>query len=262
MDKFNLDLSLVARLGSHSAPRNPSRQGAFPRHDHHLCPDSDGGESCQKDRQGEDQSTCYGVDYERRSVHWSHLREGRSYFKWFGPVIFASGGFSAASSCPCKAEGQNFCTPDRTQYRIRSPRLAASFQMLLTRCEFCPVDLNVKVMKFKQEQFSSNCFHPCCAMGSGKQWSIGTVCQVKVLMSLGLPLSRIAAKTGVVLQTLRSFSARLKKGYIRVSGHFSLCLFRGTFLCVGFGALGQNSQRQWVWVSVRSRGWSGPQERQ
>ena len=33
-------------------------------------------------------------------------------------------------------------------------------------------------------------------------------------MSIGLPLPRVAAQTGVVLQTLRSFSARLKKGYI------------------------------------------------
>ena len=33
-------------------------------------------------------------------------------------------------------------------------------------------------------------------------------------MSIGLPLPRIAAQTGVVLQTLRSFSARLKKGCI------------------------------------------------
>ena len=33
-------------------------------------------------------------------------------------------------------------------------------------------------------------------------------------MSIGLPLPRIAAQTGVVLQTLRSFSARLKKGLI------------------------------------------------
>ena len=33
-------------------------------------------------------------------------------------------------------------------------------------------------------------------------------------MRIGLPLPRIAAQTGVVLQTLRSFCARLKKGYI------------------------------------------------
>ena len=76
MDRSHLDLSLVARLGSNSAPRNPSRQGAY-----HLCPYSDGGESCRKDRQGEDQSTCCGVDCEWRSVHWLHLREGRSYFQ-------------------------------------------------------------------------------------------------------------------------------------------------------------------------------------
>ena len=57
-------------------------------------------------------------------------------------------------------------------------------------------------------------FHPCSVMGSGKQWSADTVLQVKTLMSIGLPLPRIAAQTGVVLQTLRSFSARLKKGYI------------------------------------------------
>ena len=51
-------------------------------------------------------------------------------------------------------------------------------------------------------------------MGSGKQWSVDTVRQVKALMSIGLPLPRIAAQTGVVLQTLRKFSARLKKGHI------------------------------------------------
>ena len=50
-------------------------------------------------------------------------------------------------------------------------------------------------------------------MGSGKQWSADTVRQVKTLMNIGLPLPRIAAQTGVVLQTLRSFSARVKKGY-------------------------------------------------
>ena len=89
---------------------------------------------------------CTGRIYEK----------GGAIFKEFGPVIFTSGGFIAASSCPCKAEGQNFCTPDRTQYRIRSPRLAASFQMVLTRCEFCPVALNVKVMKFKQKPSEPN----------------------------------------------------------------------------------------------------------
>ena len=74
---------------------NIPRQAALPRHDHHLCPDSDGEESCRKDRQGEDQSTCYGIDGEWRSVHWLHLREKRSYFQEIWSVIFASGGFSA-----------------------------------------------------------------------------------------------------------------------------------------------------------------------
>ena len=40
------------------------------------------------------------------------------------------------------------------------------------------------------------------------RWSVDTIRQVKALMSIGLPLPRIAAETGVVLQTLRSFSAR------------------------------------------------------
>ena len=56
-------------------------------------------------------------------------------------------------------------------------------------------------------------FHPCSVMGSGNHWSVGTVREVKTLMNIGLPLPRIAAQTGVVLQTLRSFSACGKKGY-------------------------------------------------
>ena len=50
-------------------------------------------------------------------------------------------------------------------------------------------------------------------MGRGKQWSTATVLQVKTLINIGLPLPRTAAQTGVVLQTLRRFSARVKKGY-------------------------------------------------
>ena len=44
-------------------------------------------------------------------------------------------------------------------------------------------------------------FHPCSAMGRGKQWSADTVREVKTLMNIGLPLPRTAAQTGVVLQT-------------------------------------------------------------
>ena len=66
MDKFNLDVSLVARLGGHSAPRT--------YRDHHLCFDSDGGEDCRKVRQGENdhQSTGDGVDQE----WWYVTRQG------------------------------------------------------------------------------------------------------------------------------------------------------------------------------------------
>ena len=58
MDKFNLDVSLVARLGGHSAPRT--------YRDHHPCFDSDGEEDCRNVRQGENdlQSTGDGVDHE------------------------------------------------------------------------------------------------------------------------------------------------------------------------------------------------------
>ena len=58
MDKFNLDVSLVARLGGHAAPRT--------HRDHHLCFDSDGGEDCRKVQQGENdhQSTGDGVHQE------------------------------------------------------------------------------------------------------------------------------------------------------------------------------------------------------
>ena len=58
MDKFNLDVSLVARVGGHSALRT--------YRDPHLCFDSDGEEHCRKVRQGENdhQSTGDGVDHE------------------------------------------------------------------------------------------------------------------------------------------------------------------------------------------------------
>ena len=65
---------------------------------------------------------------------------GEATFKEFGPVIFASGGFGAdfTNNSLLALKDRFFCTSDRTQYRVRSPRLAASFQMVLTRCEFCP----------------------------------------------------------------------------------------------------------------------------
>ena len=58
MDKFNLDVSLVARVGGYSAPRT--------YRDPHLCFDSDGEEDGRKVRQGENdhQSMGDGVDHE------------------------------------------------------------------------------------------------------------------------------------------------------------------------------------------------------
>ena len=157
MDRSNLDLSLVARLGSHSAPRNPSRQGAFPRHDHHLCPDSDGGESFRKDQQGEDryQSTCYGVDCEWKSVHWLHLREGRSYFQGVWSCDFRQrrlqcGFYQQLTACtvPPSQPLEQLITSRRTDLFLHSwsypvphqiSKISSLFKAVLTRCEFCPV---------------------------------------------------------------------------------------------------------------------------
>ena len=97
MDKFNLDLSLVARLGGHLALQNPPRQGAFSGRDLHLCLDSDGREDCgeldkariiTKARATElimSGGACTGCVHEK----------GGASFKEFGPVILASGGFGA-----------------------------------------------------------------------------------------------------------------------------------------------------------------------
>ena len=42
LDKFSLDLSLVARLGDHSVPRTHRGKERFPGINHHLCFDSGG----------------------------------------------------------------------------------------------------------------------------------------------------------------------------------------------------------------------------
>ena len=81
MDKFNLDVSLVAHVGGHSALRT--------YRDPHLCFDSDGEEDCRKVRQGEIDHEWWCVFDEcvdfckkkrrrrRRRVrvfaHWCHL---------------------------------------------------------------------------------------------------------------------------------------------------------------------------------------------
>ena len=181
MDTFNLDLSLVARLCGHSAPRTHRVKERFPgmtitcaliQMVVKAAGETGKAKIITKARVTElimTDGACTGCVHEK----------GEATFKEFGPVIFASGGFQRGfhqqlTACTVppsqpleqltgvleKPKDRFFCIPDRTQYRIRSPRLAASFQMVLTRCEFCPVALNVKVMKLKQEPFSSNCFSP------------------------------------------------------------------------------------------------------
>ena len=106
---------------------------------------------------------CSGCIFEKGEAVWSRdLRQrklqGGFHQQFTACTVPPSQPLEQLIDVLQKPKERFFYTPDRTQYRIRSPRLAASFQMVLTRCEFCPVALNVKVMKFKQEPFSSNCF--------------------------------------------------------------------------------------------------------
>ena len=82
-------------------------------------------------------------------------------------------------------------------------------------CVEHPAHWKIVCVSMALSSCSAIVFHPCSVMGSGEHWSVGTVREVKTLMNIGLPLPRIAAQTGVVQQTLRSFSARVKKGYTR-----------------------------------------------
>ena len=114
-------------------------------------------------------------------------------------------------------------TGDSTRGRAHSPRVfkqelvngpfehSAHWKILLSNILHTG---RLSVFLVALSSCSTTVFHPCSAMGRGKQWSADTVREVKTLMNIGLPLLRIAAQTDVVLQTLRSFSARLKKGYI------------------------------------------------
>ena len=64
MDKFNLDVSLVAHVGGNSAPRT--------HRDTHLHFDSDGEKGCKKVRQGENDHQSTG-DGNQSSVFWEKL---------------------------------------------------------------------------------------------------------------------------------------------------------------------------------------------
>merc|ERR1719383_79528 len=97
MDKFNLDLSLVARLGGHSAPRTHRGKERFPgmtityaliQMVEKIAEKSDKARIITKARVTElimSDGACTGCVYEK----------GGASFKEFGPVIFASGGFGA-----------------------------------------------------------------------------------------------------------------------------------------------------------------------
>merc|ERR1712136_677436 len=97
MDKFNLDLSLVARLGGHSAPRTHRGKERFPgmtityaliQMVEKIAEKTDKAKIITKARVTElimSDGACTGCVYEK----------GGAIFKEFGPVIFASGGFGA-----------------------------------------------------------------------------------------------------------------------------------------------------------------------
>merc|ERR1719229_1644726 len=99
MDKFDLDLSLVARLGGHSAPRTHRGKERFPgmtityaliQMVEAVAEKSDRARILTKSRAVElklsaDGNACVGLVYEK----------GGDRYTEFGPVILASGGFGA-----------------------------------------------------------------------------------------------------------------------------------------------------------------------
>ena len=133
MDKFNLGVSLVARVGGHLAPRT--------YRDPHLCFDSDGEEDCRKVRQGENdhQSTGDGVDHEwwcvfdecvdfckkkrrrrqrrvRVFAHWCHLVVRRRDHRHSDGALTASGWRCAASTGWRRGSSRYWC-PTRSLLR-------------------------------------------------------------------------------------------------------------------------------------------------
>jgi aspartate oxidase len=99
MDAFNLDLSLVARLGGHSAPRTHRGKERFPgmtityaliQMVEKISETTDRARIITKARgveliQGENKDTVVGLLYEK----------GGAKFREFGPVILCTGGFGA-----------------------------------------------------------------------------------------------------------------------------------------------------------------------
>merc|ERR1712190_306014 len=100
VDVFDLDLSLLARLGGHSAPRTHRGAERFPgmtityaliQMMEKVAEKTDKARIITKARATQllmNEGTCVGLVYEKGSVE----------FQEHGPVIFATGGFGAAFS--------------------------------------------------------------------------------------------------------------------------------------------------------------------
>merc|ERR1711920_955928 len=97
MDAFNLDLSLVARLGGHSQPRTHRGKERFPGMTityaliqmlEKVCEKTDRGRIITK-------AEVFNLIRNGKAVVGCEYRKGGTVFKEFGPVIFCSGGFGA-----------------------------------------------------------------------------------------------------------------------------------------------------------------------
>jgi len=97
MDKFDLDLSLLARLGGHSQPRTHRGKERFPGMTityaliqmlEKVCEKTDRGRIITK-------AEVFNLILNGKAVVGCEYRKGGAVFKEFGPVIFCSGGFGA-----------------------------------------------------------------------------------------------------------------------------------------------------------------------
>merc|ERR1712241_805248 len=97
IDKFDLDLSLVARLGGHSQPRTHRGKERFPGMTityaliqmlEKVAEKTDRARIITK-------AEVFKLILNGRAVVGCEYRKGGSEFKEFGPVVFASGGFGA-----------------------------------------------------------------------------------------------------------------------------------------------------------------------
>jgi succinate dehydrogenase/fumarate reductase flavoprotein subunit len=97
MDKFDLDLSLLARLGGHSQPRTHRGKERFPGMTityaliqmlEKVCEKTDRGRIITK-------AEVFNLIRNGKAVVGCEYRKGGAVFKEFGPVIFCSGGFGA-----------------------------------------------------------------------------------------------------------------------------------------------------------------------